>query len=87
MMFDRVNLMAIPTIFSVIIFFGKDFKYGECVNFCGYFVANSEPLCVQFCNFLLSYLITLINFLSVCPHLRTLLINFEANSSNLLQHC
>jgi hypothetical protein len=57
MMFARVNLMAIPTIFSIIIFFDKDFKYGDCMNFCGYFVANSEPLCVQFCNFVLCHIL------------------------------
>jgi hypothetical protein len=46
------RILDTPVSFIGIIVLCDDaFKYGDCVRFWGYIEMNTEPLCVDFCNF------------------------------------
>jgi hypothetical protein len=58
--------MDIPTSFIWIILFDTVFKYDNGAKFLGYVGINTEPLCVEFCNFVqwnifVNYLTSAIN--------------------------
>jgi hypothetical protein len=67
--FDKLNLeqwkiMDIPTSYTwIIIFFDKAFKYGSGARCWGYVAINTEPLCVEFCNFVECH-----SFVNYIPH-------------------
>jgi hypothetical protein len=57
------NIMDIPTSFIwIIIFSDRALEYDKSVKFLGYVGTNTEPLCVEFCNFVQCH--TYVNYLT-----------------------
>jgi len=61
----HLKIMDIPKSFIwMIILFDEAFKYGDGAKFWGYVGTNTEPLCVQFCNFVQCHIF--VNYLTYC---------------------